>query len=203
MTLSTKKSWIGLGIILLTLFIFGCGPTPEEQTAVVQEVSVSESTITPLIQITKTPVRTATPTTLEMFKAMSPDYHVYFDGEECIVEGPSEINTGEYLFILHNQTDLPTILVLGSYFGEGTFDNHLYWLEENCEVQGFHCEDDDGFMFSYVFVTGYFPKKQANEGYETYYRLYDITMERQYLIEVSLDGYWGWLCAPIQVSNSP
>lgn len=132
---------------------------------------------------------------------MSPDYQVYFDGEECIVEGPSELNTGEYLFVLHNQTDLPAILMLGSYFGEGTFDDHLYWLEENCEGQGSRCEDDDGNMFSYVFVTGYFPKKQANEGRETYYRLYDITMERQYLIEVYLDGYWGWLCAPIQVSK--
>ena len=188
---------IGVIFLIFSFPISGCGPSPEQETSV--NTPIPSSTI----QITKTPSETARPTTLEILKAMRPDYHVYFDGEECIVEGPSEINTGEYLFILHNQTDLPTILVLGSYFGEGTFDNHLYWLEENCEVQGFHCEDDDGFMFSYVFVTGYFPKKQANEGYETYYRLYDITMERQYLIEVFLDGYWGWLCAPIQVSNSP
>jgi hypothetical protein len=156
--LLNKKSWIGLAIILIAVYLSGCGPSSEETAATNTPIP------SPTIQITKTPAETAAPTTLEILKAMTPDYQVYFDGEECIVEGPSELNTGEYLFILHNQTDLPAILVLGSYSGEGTVDDHLYWLD---------------------------------------YRLYDITMERQYLIEVFLDGYWGWLCAPIQVSNSP
>ena len=190
-----KKSWIGLGIILIALFLSGCGSSPEEITPTYTPIPSST------IQITKTPSGTATPTTLEILKAMTPAYEVYFDGEECIVEGPSEINTGEYFIILHNQTDLPAILGLGSYFGEGTFDEHLLWREENCGGQGSHCEDDEGNEIGYSFATWYFPNKQAHEGRETYYKVYDITLEREYLITVSLDGWWGWLCAPIQVSK--
>ncbi len=197
MVLLNKKSWIGLAIILIAVYLSGCGPSSEKTAATNTPIP------SPTIQITKTPAETAAPTTLDILKAMSPDYQVYFDGEECIVEGPSEINTGEYFIILHNQTDLLLILGLGSYFGEGTFDDHLLWREENCGGQGSRCEDDEGHFFSYLFDTWYFPKKQANEGRETYYRLYDITMERQYYIIVELDGYWPWLCAPIQVSNSP
>ena len=196
MTLLNKKSWIGLGIILVALFLSGCGPASEEQTAAVQEVSVSEPTLTPAIQITKTPAGTAPPTTLEMLKALSPDYQIYIDGEECIVEGPSELTTGEYFFILHNQDELPATLWLGSYFSEGTFENHLLWREENCGGQGSHCDH-----ISYAFATWYNAKKQAQEGRETYYKVYDITLEREYFIWVSLDGWWGWNCAPIQVSK--
>jgi len=187
------------GVIILTfgLLISGCGPSPE------QEAAPNIDLPSPTVQITKPPAGTAAPTTLEILKAMSPDYHVYFDGEECIVEGPSELNTGEYFIILHNQTDLPLVLWLGSYFGEGTFDNHLLWREENCGGQGTHCEDDEGNEITYSFAKWHNPNKQANEGIETYYKAYDITMERQHFIWVSLDRWWGCNCAPIQVSNSP
>ena len=188
---------IGVIFLIFSLSISGCGPSPEQETA------ANTSIPSPTIQIIKTPEGTAAPTTLEILKAMTPSYEVYFDGVECIVEGPSELNTGEYFFILHNQTDPPASLGLGSYFGEGTFDDHLLWREENCGGQGSHCEDDEGQLKTYTYVTRYNPNKVAREGIETYYVVYDITMERQYSIVVYSDGWWSWLCAPIQVSNSP
>ncbi len=190
MTPFNKKSWISLPIILIALFLSGCGPSPEQKAATNTPIP------SPTIQITKPPAGTVTPTILEILKAMNPTYEIYFDGEECIVEGPSELNTGEYFFILHNQDELPATLWLGSYFGEGTFENHLLWREENCEGQGSHCDE-----ISYSFATWNNPKKQAHEGRETYYKVYDIPLEREYFITVSLDGWWGWLCTSIQVSK--
>ena len=126
---------------------------------------------------------------------------MYFDEDGCTVEGPSELKIGEYLIVLHNQTDLPANLWLGSYFGEGTFDNHLKWREEICGGQGTHCEDDEGNEMGYEFLTWHGPIKQAKEGEETYYKIYEVKMKRQYFLWVSSDRWWGWLCSPIQVSN--
>jgi len=194
-TLLSKNSRIGLAIILIALFLAGCGSSSEQKAATNLPVP------SPTTQNAIISEGTAAPTTLEILKAMTPAYEVYFDGEECIVEGPSELSTGEYFIILHNQTDLPLVLWLGSYFGEGTFDNHLLWREENCGGQGTHCEDDEGNEIGYSFAKWHNPNKQAHEGIETYYKLYDITMERQYFIWVSLDRWWGWNCVPIQVSK--
>jgi len=190
-----KGMIFGVLILIFGLVISGCGPSPE------QEAAPNIDLPSPTIQITKPPAGTKAPSTLEILKDMDPTYEIFFDGEECIVEGPSELNTGEYLFILNNQTDLPANLSLGSLFGERTFDDYLLWQEENCGGEGSHCEDDDGQYISFEFATWYNPKKQANEGIETQYKLFDINMEREYLIWVDLDMWWGWLCAPIQVSK--
>ena len=147
------------------------------------------------------PEVTKKPTTLDQLKEMDPTYEIFFDGEECIVEGPAELTPGEYFFILHNQTDLPAILWLGDYFGEGSFDDHMLWREENCEGQGSHCENEEGIGIDYSNVRWMNAKKQANEGRETYYKLYEFSYQRQHIIYVASDAWWGWLCAPIQISN--
>jgi len=190
-----KRFNLGWALMLLCILLSACGPSPE------QEAPPNTHLPSPTIQITKTPAGTAAPTTLEILKDMDPTYEINFDGEECIVEGPSELNPGEYVVILHNQTDLPLNLWLGSYFGEGTFDDHLLWREENCGGQGTHCEDEEGNEISYTFAKWHNPLKQAQEGKETYFKLYEITLERQYFLWVSLDRWWGWNCAPIQVSK--
>jgi hypothetical protein len=184
-------------ILLLSILLSGCGPSSAQNAATNTPVP------TPNIQIAKTPADTAAPTTLEILKPITPTFEIYIDGEECIVEGPSELSPGEYLFILHNETDLPANVTIGSFFGEKTFDDYLLWREENCGGQGSHCEDDKGQYISYQYARWFNPNKQANEGRETQYKLFEIKLEGEYVITANLDGWWGWICAPIQVSNSP
>jgi hypothetical protein len=151
-----------------------------------------------------TPVETEStsssqPTTLDILKAMDPTFEVYFDGESCEVEGPSEINVGDHLFVLHNDTDLPASVTIGSYLSEGSYDDHFQWREENCGGQGTDCKDSDGNDISYSLATWYSPKKLASENQETYFKLFEVNMKREYNIWVYSDGVFGWLCAPFIV----
>jgi hypothetical protein len=139
------------------------------------------------------------PTSLDILKAMEPTFEIFFDGESCVVEGPSAINPGEHLFVLHNDTDLPASVTIGSYFGEGSYEDHYQWREENCGGQGTDCKDSDGIDISYSLATWYSPKKLAREGQQTYYKLFDISMKREYNIWVYSNGVYGWLCAPFQI----
>ena len=181
---------IGLFIIMTLFFSSGCGPSLEDQAATSAAQTAAAVTDTP-----------SSPTTLDNLKDMDPTYEIFFDGETCIVDGPAELTPGEYMFILHNETDLPATLWLASYFGEGSFDDHLLWKEENCGGQGSHCENAEGNMISYSLISWGNAKKQAQEGIEDYYKIYDISYIREHAIYVSSDGWWGWICAPIQVSN--
>ena len=184
-----KKNFLIIFILVILALLVSCSPAGIEE--------ISPTPVDTDVQ----PEETSKPTTLNQLKAMDPNYEIFIDGKECIVEGPAELSTGEYLFILHNQTDLPATLWLANYYGEGSYENHLLWRDENCGGQGSHCEDEEGNYISYPNVAWINAKKQAQDGIETYYKIYNITYQRQYLIEVSIDAWWGFLCAPIQVSD--
>lgn len=184
------KLILGALAVAFPIIILSCSAAPEIQ-------ALPSATATVILP-TETPSK---PTTLDLLKEIDPTFEVFFDGESCEVEGPSEISFGEHLFILHNDTDLPASITLGSYFGDGSFEDHFQWREENCGGQGTHCEDKDGNLISYAEATWYSPKKSAKEEQLTYYKLFQIDMEREYVIWVYSDGFWGWLCAPFQAGK--
>ena len=181
------RVWIGLLGLIGLVIVTSCNTSTNDPSLATDSPSEIE---------TKS---TSQPTSLDILKAMDPTFEIYFDGESCEVEGPSEINPGEYLFVLHNDTDLPASVTIGSYFGEGSYENHFQWREENCGGQGTDCKDADGNNISYSLATWYNTKKLAKEGKQTYYKLFDISMKREYNIWVYSDGIYGWLCAPFNV----
>ena len=182
-----RSVWLCLlglaGLVILT----SCSPLPEEHPLPTETPPEAET------------ASTSQPTSLDILKAMDPTFEIFFDGESCVVEGPSEINVGEYLFVLHNDTDLPASITIGSYFGEGSYNDHFQWREENCGGQGTDCKDDNGKNMSYTLATWYSAKRRANEGRQTYFKLFDISMKREHNIWVYSDGIYGWLCAPFIV----
>ena len=182
--------------ILIAFLSTACGSVQEEVSAPSEEVVPTKSE------------------TLKELEAMEPTFVVHFDGKECLVEGPSEINTGDHLFVLHNQLELPAAVALGSYFGDGSYEDHFQWREENCAGpdsdhfeceencggQGAHCSDGEN-LISYTHATWYQPKKMATEGRKTYYKLIEIKHEREHVIWVELDRHWGWMCQSFQVTK--
>lgn len=188
MKVSKINTWAGLMIITVVLILPACSPSSGEQP---------QSSPTPSAAPTKE--TSSEPSTLDILKELEPTFNVHFDGEDCEVEGPSEIKKGEYLFVLHNQTDLPASVTIGSYFGDGSYQDHFQWREEICGGQGTKCLDEDGNGISYSMATWYSPLKTANEEELTYYKLFKVDMTREYVIWVYSDGWWGWLCAPFQV----
>ena len=144
-----------------------------------------------------TPEPTSRPALLQTLEVRTPDFEIFFDDENCTVEGPDEIKIGEYFVVLHNDVDLPAQFFIDRYTGEGSFEDHLAWREEKCGGQGSHCEEED-----------YYPRvallnaiSQANDGHKTYYKVFNFTMPGNYIIGVSKDGWWGWMCKPLTVTN--
>jgi hypothetical protein len=123
------------------------------------------------------------------------------DGKECRVMGPSEIPPGEYLFVLYNLTDSHSNVSVGSYMEGGSYEDHFQWREENCGGQGTDCEEVAGKNISYAFATWYYAKIKANEGEETFYKVFDLTKEREHVIWAYSDWRFGWMCAPFQVTK--
>ncbi len=195
---SSRKLLI-IVLFLIAMLITACGSVPVEET--LTDAPLPTLTLIPTKAFTATPAGTSTPTTLEILRARDPDFEIIFNDQGCTLFGPKEITRGEYLVVLHNQTELPAVLWMENYFGGGSFDDHLRWGEENCGGQGTHCEDEDGNAISYSKVTWMGPKKQANDGIKTYYKVYDVKQAREHSFWVSLDRWWGWLCAPVQVSK--
>lgn len=195
---SSRKLLI-IVLFLIAMLITACGSAPGEGTAT--DTQSPTLTLIPTKAFTATPAGTSTPTTLEILQAKDPDFEIIFNDQGCTLFGPMEITRGEYLVVLHNQTELPAVLWMANYFGGGSFDDHLRWREENCGGQGTHCEDEDGNEISYSLVAWMGPKLQANVGEEVYYKVYDVKNAREHSFWVSLDRWWGWLCAPVQVNN--
>ncbi|MEE8355966.1 MAG: hypothetical protein V3R33_01540 [Anaerolineales bacterium] len=195
MTYSPSKLLIFV-LVLIAMLITACASSPVEEAPTV--APLPSLTVTPT---TATPAGTYTPTTLEILQARVPDFEITFNDQGCTVFGPKEITRGEYLVVLHNQTELPANLWMYNYFGEGSFEDHLHWREENCGGQGTHCEDEDGGEIMYSLVTWMGPKLQAHDGINTYYKVYDVKQAREHSFWVSMDMWWGWLCAPIQVNQ--
>ena len=194
----TRSSIFVFSLLLFISFLgTACGQAPEEAVAPVEEVKPTKSE------------------TLKELEAMEPTFVIRFDGKECVVEGPKEVKFGEHLFVHHNLTDLPSTQALGSYFGEGSYDDHFQWREENCSGpesdhfeceencggQGAYCQDVDGGYMSYKLAAWYNPIKQAYDGDKTLYKLFEIDMEREYVIWAYSDGHWGWLCDSFQVTK--
>jgi hypothetical protein len=198
MTYSFRKLLI-IVLFLVALLITACGSAPVEETA--PDTQSPTLTLMPTKASTATPAGTSTPTTLEILQDKDPDFEIIFNDEGCTLFGPMEITRGEYLVVLHNQTELPAVLWMENYFGGGSFDDHLRWREENCGGQGTHCEDEDGNEISYSLVTWMGPKLQAHDGIQTYYKIYEVKQAREHSFWVSLDRWWGWLCAPVQVNK--
>ena len=198
MTYSSRKLMI-IVVFLFAMLITACGSSPVEEAPT--DTPLPTLTLLPTKAFTATPAGTSTPTTLEILQAKDPDFEIIFNDEGCTVFGPKEITPGEYLVVLHNQNELPANLWMENYFGGGSFEDHLHWREENCGGQGTHCEDEDGGEINYTLMTLMGPKLQAHDDIKTYYKVYEVKQAREHSFWVSLDMWWAWLCAPIQVNN--
>ena len=168
-------SFLGLAV---SICLTACSPFSGDQTL--------PSAAPPLAETTAT---SSKPTNLDILKEMDPTFGIFIDGEECEVDGQSEIKFGEYLFVLHNDTDLPASMTIGSYFSEGSSQDHSLWREENCGGQGAHCEAEEGTGISYSLATWYNPKKLAQDEESAYIKLFEVNMEREYVIWVYSDHY--------------
>ena len=144
---------------------------------------------------------TTKPPPLATLEARSADFVIDFDDDGCTVVGPGSVQIGEYHFVVNNQSDLPLTLWVAPYIGEGSFEDHWTWREENCGGQGAHCENEEGEFQSYSLVAWTNPIQSANDGIQTYYKVYDLNKSGEYVIWVSKDGYYGYLCEPLQVTN--
>ncbi|HDD62518.1 MAG TPA: hypothetical protein ENF22_08340 [Chloroflexi bacterium] len=195
MTNPTKKFFYLIPVIALCMV--ACGSTEIPLTALDTESPTTPSAPEPTQEPTQKP--TQKPPALATLESGEPDYIVTFDGKSCIVEGPAEVSPGEYLVVLYNQTDLPATLWVALYQSEGSYEDHLLWREENCGGQGTNCKDEDGREMSYNLIRWSNAKNQAQDGIKVYYKVYDLTIQREHVIWVSSDSWWGWLCAPFQV----
>ncbi len=187
MTSPAKKFFYLIPVIALC--VAACGSTEVQQMAPDTQASTT----------TSVPEPTQKPPALSTLEVMEPDFIVTFDGKSCIVEGPAEVYPGEYLVVLYNQTDLPAVLWVAPYQSEGSYEDHFQWREANCGGQGGHCEDKDGGEISYNLIGWPNAKNQAQEGIKVYYKVYDIKIQREHVIWVSSNMWWGWMCAPLQV----
>jgi hypothetical protein len=174
---------------VIALCMAACGSTEVQQTAPDTQAPTT----------TSIPEPTQKPPALAKLEAMEPDFIVTFDGKSCIVEGPAEVSQGEYLVVFYNQTDLPATLWVAPYQSEGSYEDHSHWREENCGGQGGHCEDKDGNEIGYSLIGWPNAINQAQEGNNVYYKVYDIKIQREHVIWVSSNAWWGWMCAPLQV----
>ncbi len=185
-----------------------CGPSPEElaATSFVETDAAANNTsflATPesAVTLTSIPEQRQKPTMLEILQAREPDFIITIIDKRCMVEGPSEMHPGEYLAALYNQTDLPAVLWMANYRRGGSYEDHLRWREENWGGQGTYCENEGDGEIGYSLVGWMNAKQQAQDGIETYYKVYDVKITREHLFFVSLDRYFGWLCVPVQVKK--
>jgi hypothetical protein len=153
----------------------------------------------PVAESTSTTEPTSKPVMLQTLEVGIPDFEVFFDGNDCIVKGPDDIKKGEYLVVLHNQTELMANLTLMNYPGEGSYEEHLAWRENNNCGQGIRCENEKGELLSYnaVWMNAI---KQSTDGITTSYKIYDVSFDRQYSFYVGSDNR-GWLCGSVEVIN--
>lgn len=187
--------------LLLIILCSACSPTEEKSAVVPTEKIKEDSTEVQQPSATPEPSPTAKSTTLDFLQSLEPDFEVFFDGEDCVVEGPSEISLGEYLVVVYNETEINTQGWMANYHKEGSFDDHLLWREENCGGQGTHCEDENGVGISYNLVSWMFPTKQARDGAESHYTLWEVKQTREHSIVVTDDREFEWLCSAIQVNK--
>jgi hypothetical protein len=116
-----KRSQKALWGILILLMLVGCNSykdVPEVQP-------IDTSTPTPL-----TPTDTSGPPTPTLVEEPILFGEVTFDGNECTVEGPSEVPRGAYYFILNDESDKKLKVFLNQILEGKMFENLVDWQEE-------------------------------------------------------------------------
>lgn len=190
-----RKSILLISFLLTCLVFTACSNAQNEQDI----NDVSQSGVEPTSTLLPEPTQKLP--ALATLENMVPDYEIFFDGVTCRVEGPNQISLGEHNFILHNTSDLSATLWVAPYTGEGSFEAHLAWREQNkCAQPGARCEDEDGNLESYDQIRWVNAVKQAKEGTSIYYKVYDLTSSGEYLIYVGSNNL-GWLCMPFSVGS--
>jgi hypothetical protein len=145
----------------------------------------------------QTPLETSTPDVKATLIASPPTFEITFDGNNCIVDGPEEITTGEHLFVLHDLSDLSAYHVVQRMFSDHSFEEEKKWVEENCGPPGSHCVKDSGR------VAGYQEKKQVYDEDGDLYKLIDLTFEVEHAIWVGNPKMEWWPCGSFQVVAAP
>ena len=173
-----KKYWLVFTVFFLGI-LSGCShitPNPPASTS-----TISSNT---LIATSTVQAKTETPTP----QPSKITFEVTFDSDEnCIVTGPNEIPTGEYLFQLNNQSDRKVNITVTHLI-----DGHTY--EDLFDLQD---EYGEPFVIVYWMSQPYYFTKD--------HKVWHYTLDEagEYAILVVQYVFEGkWICQPIQVVES-
>jgi hypothetical protein len=160
--------------------------------------TAAQSTNTPLSpasSIAPTTLHSGTPTVDAKATLFSsdPSIEVSFDGNECIVDGPSEVPTGAHVFVFRNTMDHPVFLVPVRHYEGNSWEDALDWVEENCGPPGTFCDVRASWMAGVAY------EKSAFDGLVTRYQQYDLAIEAEYSLWAETSGGRLWPCGPVFV----
>ena len=178
--MNTRFIWIRLlfGCLLLAL-LAGCATSA-------QETPTPEPTPIPTSIPTNTPKPTATP--LALVEAIE----VTFDGNECIVTGPTELPTGEHSFLLKDLSGQAQVLYVPHLLDGKTFQDMVDLQSE----PGVYYPKPSWCIHAEA------TREWIAEG-EDLYTFY-LNKEGEHAI---LLGSWYplslWFCAPLKVMEAP
>lgn len=160
-------------------------------------VSCSSST-TPAPTITSPPVPQATliaTSTPEPESATNVSLEVIFDGDECVVHGPSQLDTGVHEFVLRNQSGERAGLWTGRLYPEKDWEDFLQWFQDNCGPPGSLCPGTDPSWIAWLFEIKY-----INVAPDEFHYQHDLKLEADYILVVSrTSNSHVWPCGTFQV----
>ncbi len=119
-------------------------------------------------------------------------FTVTFDGTECTLSGPREINTGEYPFFVENLAEYPLIVYV------------RYLQDENTNLDFVDLQREPGMLFPIPYwasptISKYSPQEDVYIHVLDEVGEYSISLERGMVANILGDTRHIWICPPIQV----
>lgn len=159
------------------------------------------SRLTPTPTITSPPVPQATLTatsTPEPESATNASLEISFDGDECVVHGPSQLDTGVHEFVLHNQSGERASLWSGRLYPEKDWEDFLQWFQDNCGPPGSLCPGTEAPWIAWLFNI-----KDIKVAPDEFHYQYDLKLEADYFLVVArTSDSHVWPCGAFQVISA-
>jgi hypothetical protein len=136
----------------------------------------------------------ATPTSGPLPRDVAEGIEVTFDGNECIVSGPTELSIGEHSFVLKDLSEQNAYLLVSLLHDGKTFQD---WLDEQSEPGVFARP-------SWVEFPSQLGAPKKTNGGEVW--TYILRKEGEHFISVGEDlpdSKRLWFCSPLEVIEAP
>jgi len=128
------------------------------------------------------------------------DITVTFDGDRCTVEGPAQLDPGQYTFLFIDEADRSAEMWVRQLVDGVTFDDAIEYMEE---------QGGPGVYFAkpewVVSVPQFAPESQPADGERLY--SHDLPADGLFSFTVGADDAAGttdeaiWICGPIETSS--